>query len=185
MISSEEVLYEPVLHFWFQEISPAQWWKVDLELDRLIVERFTELHGRATRLELFEWRAEPRGRLAEIIVLDQFSRNMQRGDARSYANDTLALALAQEALAAKADLALPSEQRVFMYLPYMHSESRVIHVVAERLFRERGPESNYDFELRHKVIIDRFGRYPHRNAVLGRQSTEEELAFLAQPGSSF
>ena len=72
-----------------------------------------------------------------------------------------------------------------MYMPYMHSESRVIHEVAERLFKERGPESNYDFELRHKAIIDRFGRYPHRNAMLGRQSTEEELAFLAQPGSSF
>ena len=178
-------MYQPVLHFWFEEISPAQWWKVDVELDRLIVERFSELHGRATRLELFEWRAEPRGRLAEIIVLDQFSRNMHRGDARSYANDTLALALAQEAVAAKADRTLPPEERVFMYMPYMHSESRVIHQVAERLFNECGPKSNYDFELRHKVIIDRFSRYPHRNAVLGRQSTEEELAFLAQPGSSF
>ena len=106
-------------------------------------------------------------------------------DALSYANDTLALALAQEAVAANADLTLTPEERVFMYLPYMHSESRVIHEVAERLFKERGPKINYDFELRHKVIIDRFGRYPHRNAMLGRQSTEEEFEFLAQPGSSF
>jgi uncharacterized protein (DUF924 family) len=88
-------------------------------------------------------------------------------------------------VAAMADLALPPEERVFLYLPYMHSESRVIHEVAERLFKERAPASNYDFELRHKAIIDRFGRYPHRNATLGRQSTEEEVAFLAQPGSSF
>jgi len=178
-------MYESVLQFWFQESSPAQWWKVDPEFDRLIVERFSDLHGRATRSELFEWRAEPRGRLAEIIVLDQFSRNMCRDDALAYANDTLALALAQEAVAAKADLTLPPEERVFMYMPYMHSEARVIHEVAERLFKERAPKSNYDFELRHKVIIDRFGRYPHRNAMLGRRSTEEEIAFLAQPGSSF
>jgi len=178
-------MYESVLQFWFQEISPAQWWKVDPELDRLIVERFSELHRRATRSELFEWRAEPRGRMAEIIVLDQFSRNIYRDDALAYANDTLALALAQEAVAAKADLPLPPEGRVFMLMPYMHSESRVIHKVAERLFKEGTPKSNYDFELRHKVIIDRFGRYPHRNAILGRRSTEEEIAFLAQPGSSF
>ncbi|MBI1814497.1 MAG: DUF924 domain-containing protein [Deltaproteobacteria bacterium] len=174
-----------VLQFWFEEISPAQWWKVDAEFDRLIVERFSELHGRATRSELFEWRAEPRGRLAEVIVLDQFSRNMYRGDRLAFAADTLALALAQEAVAAKVDLTLTEAERVFMYMPYMHSESRLIHEVAERLFKESGPKSNYDFELRHKAIIDRFGRYPHRNAMLGRQSTEEELAFLAQPGSSF
>ena len=178
-------MYESVLQFWFQESSQAQWWKVDPEFDRMIVERFSELHGRATRSELFEWRAEPRARMAEIIVLDQFSRNMYRDDALAYANDTLALALAQEAVAAKADLPLPPEERVFMLMPYMHSESRVIHEVAERLFKEGTPKSNYDFELRHKVIIDRFGRYPHRNAILGRRSTEEEIAFLAQPGSSF
>ena len=120
----DKVAYLSVLQFWFQESSPAQWWKVDAEFDRLIVERFSELHGRATRSELFEWRAEPRGRLAEIIVLDQFSRNMHRGDALAYANDTLALALAQEAVAAKADRTLAPEERVFMYMPYMHSESR-------------------------------------------------------------
>lgn len=181
----DKVSRQSVLQFWFQESSPAQWWKVDAEFDRLIVERFSDLHGRATSSELFEWRAEPRGRLAEIIVLDQFSRNIHRGDARAYAHDTLALALAQEAVAAKADRTLAPDERVFLYMPYMHSESRVIHEVAERLFKECGPKSNYDFELRHKAIIDRFGRYPHRNAMLGRQSTEEELAFLAQPGSSF
>ena len=88
-------------------------------------------------------------------------------------------------MAAKADRALPPEERVFMYMPYMHSESPVIHEVAERLFKQCGPKSNYDFEIRHKKIVDRFGRYPHRNAILGRQSTEEELAFLAQPGYGF
>jgi uncharacterized protein (DUF924 family) len=178
-------LHQSVLHFWFQECSPAQWWKEDQGFDQLIIGRFSELYGRAIRCELFEWRAEPTGRLAEIIVLDQFSRNMFRGDPRSYAQDNLALALAQEAVAARADLALSPEERVFLYLPYMHSESRAIHEIAERLFRDRVPPFNYDFELRHKAIIDRFGRYPHRNSILGRNSTAEELAFLAQAGSRF
>jgi uncharacterized protein (DUF924 family) len=174
-----------VLKFWFEEISPAQWWKVDPELDRLITERFSVLHGRAVRAELFEWRIEPRGRLAEILVLDQFSRNIYRGDRLAFAADSIALALAQEAIAAKADLTLIPAERAFMYMPYMHSESRVIHLAAEQLFKPIGAEGSYDFELRHKAIVDRFGRYPHRNAILGRQSTAEELAFLAQPGSSF
>lgn len=175
---------QSVLQFWFEEISPAQWWKVDADFDRLIVERFSGLHRRAMDSELFEWRTEPGGRLAEIIVLDQFSRNIHRGSGRAFAADPLALALAQEAVAARADRALPLDRRVFLYMPYMHSESSAIHAVAERLFKDT-PKNNYDFELRHKAIVDRFGRYPHRNAMLGRQSTEEEIAFLAQPGSHF
>ena len=178
-------MHQSVLQFWFHEIAPAKWWKVDAAFDQLIVKRFSELHGRATRAELFEWRNEPGGRLAEIIILDQFSRNMYRGDRLAFAADTMALALAQEAVASKADLTLLPEQRVFLYMPYMHSESSVIHEVAERLFKENGLISNFDFELRHKAIIDRFGRYPHRNAILGRQSTEDEHTFLAEPGSSF
>ncbi|MBN8488876.1 MAG: DUF924 domain-containing protein [Burkholderiales bacterium] len=178
-------MYESVLQFWFKETSPAQWWKVDAEFDRLIASRFSDLHSRAVLSELFAWRESARGRLAEIIVLDQFSRNLYRGNKMAFAADPLALALAQEAVAAKADSRLAEQERVFMYMPYMHSESKPIHEIAERLFKENGPKSNYDFELRHKAIIDRFGRYPHRNAMLGRQSTEEELAFLVQPGSSF
>ena len=177
--------YPAVLRFWFEELSPAQWWKVDPALDRLITERFSGLHAQAARAELFKWRREPEGRLAEILVLDQFSRNMHRGDGRAFENDGLALALAQEAVAANADAALPVEQRAFLYMPYMHSESRLIHEVAERLFRENASQDSHDFELRHKAIIDRFGRYPHRNALLGRESTPEERTFLAQPGSSF
>lgn len=178
-------MHDAVLRFWFDELSPAQWWTVDAGLDRRIAERFGELHARAARAELFDWRRAPEGRLAEVIVLDQFSRNMHRGDGRAFAHDVLALALAQEAVAVGADLALPLERRVFLYMPYMHSESRVIHEVAERLFRERAPKDNLDFELRHKAIVDRFGRYPHRNDMLGRMSTAEELEFLTQPGSRF
>ena len=176
---------DTVLRFWFVETRPAQWWNVDAEFDRQIAVRFAELHARALRAELYGWRVAPAGRLAEIIVLDQFSRNMHRGSPLAFAADPLALALAQEAVAAEADLALAQAQRAFVYMPYMHSESRLIHAVAEGLFKERGPSSNHEFELRHKAIIDRFGRYPHRNAVLGRISTDEELAFLAQPGSRF
>lgn len=178
-------MYQSILQFWFQDIAPAQWWKVDPGFDRLIGERFGEVHRRAARAELFDWRSGPRGRLAEVIVLDQFSRNIYRGTRLAFETDVLALALAQEAVAAGADFALPQDERVFLYMPYMHSESKLVHEVAERLFRERAPKSNYEFELRHKAIIDRFCRYPHRNAALGRESTPEELAFLAEPGSSF
>ena len=183
--AAEVLVHHSVLQFWFHEVSPAQWWKVDPDFDRLVTERFSAIHSRASRSELFDWRADPRGRLAEIIVLDQFSRNMHRGSGLAFVADVLALALAQEAVACKADSALAADERVFLYMPYMHSESRLIHEVAERLFRENAPKSNHDFELRHKAIIDRFGRYPHRNAALGRESTAEELAFLAEPGSSF
>lgn len=178
-------MHDTVLSFWFNELTPAQWWKVDPEIDRLITSRFGQTHSQGSSGELFQWRAQPRGRLAEIIVLDQFSRNMFRGSARAFATDAMALVLAQEAVAAGADAALAPTERVFMYMPYMHSESPLIHQMAERLFRDSGQSSNHDFELRHKAIIDRFGRYPHRNAVLGRESTPEELAFLAEPGSSF
>ena len=174
-----------VLRFWFEEITPAQWWKVDPAFDALITTRFGELHQRAVQAELFDWRGSPAGRLAEVIVLDQFSRNIHRGRPQAFAADPLALGLAQEAVAQGADQALPPEQRVFLYMPYMHSESALIHQVAERLFREHGPANNHAFELRHQAIITRFGRYPHRNAILGRPSTDEELAFLQEPGSSF
>ena len=174
-----------VLHFWFEEAGPKAWWKPDAAFDETIRRRFSAVYERAILGELFAWRAEPKGRLAEIIVLDQFSRNLFRDSARAFAQDLAALALAQEAVSANAHLALEPVERAFLLLPYMHSESPAIHVVAERLFREFAPPDNYDFELRHKAIIDRFGRYPHRNDVLGRTSTAEELEFLSQPGSSF
>jgi len=178
-------MYQEVLDFWFRELQPSQWWSVDPSLDALIRERFLTLHQQAARAELFEWRVSAHGRLAEIIVLDQFSRNLFRGDAAAFAQDPMALVLAQEAVAAAAHEALTPTERGFLLLPYMHSESRAIHVEAERLYREHALPQNYEFELKHKTIIDRFGRYPHRNQVLGRVSTSEEDEFLKQPGSSF
>ena len=179
------MMFQPILDFWFNEITPAQRWKVDAAFDELIHTRFQSIHSAANRCELYQWRCEPRGRLAEIIVLDQFSRNMYRETPAAFASDPLALVLAQEAVAVGADKSLSPDERVFLYMPYIHSESRDIHEVAVRLFAALGLEKNLDFEIRHKAIIDRFGRYPHRNAILGRVSTAEEIAFLKEPGSRF
>lgn len=176
---------QAVLAFWFQELSPAQWFKKDTHIDQQIIERFSDVLAKAAACECFEWRRSARGRLAEVIVLDQFSRNIYRDEARSFASDTLALALAQEAVASGADQSISAVERSFLYMPYMHSESAAIHTVALQLFDQPGLESNLEFEKRHKAIIDRFGRYPHRNAVLCRTSTPEEVEFLKQPGSSF
>ena len=178
-------MFKQVLQFWFEEISPSQRFSKDSKLDQQIEQRFGELHQRATQCELHLWRNQPQGRLAEIIILDQFSRNLYRNSKLAFAYDNLALGLAQEAISNGAHLALPAEQKSFLYMPFMHSESAKIHLIAEQLFKQEGLENNYKFELRHKAIIDQFGRYPHRNRILGRQSTPEEEAFLKQPGSSF
>ncbi len=176
---------DAVLDFWFKECTPAQWWAKSDAFDRLIEARFGALHDAAVRGELYAWRDSPAGRLAEIIVLDQFSRNLYRDQPRAFAADSMALALAQTAVQLHADRALEPAQRAFLYLPYMHSESLAIHALAVPLFSQPGLESNLDAELRHKRILDRFGRYPHRNAILGRPSTPEEIEFLGTPGSSF
>ena len=176
---------DAVLHFWFEELSEKDWWRKDPALDGRIAERFGATLAAAARCELHAWRESARGRLAEVIVLDQFSRNVHRDTAAAFANDALALALAQEAVAGGCDRELPVPWRAFLYLPYMHSESPLIHEQAVRLYTQPGLEHNLDFEHRHKAIIDRFGRYPHRNALLSRVSTAEELEFLQQPGSSF
>lgn len=174
-----------ILDFWFKEITPAQWWKADPEFDRLIESRYLPVLQAAARGELSSWRETAEGRLAEIIVLDQFSRNVWRNTPWAFAQDAVALVLSQEARSSGALNILGPDARAFLLMPFMHSESKIIHAEAEVLFREYAPVGNYDFELKHKVIIDRFGRYPHRNAILGRPSTEEESEFLKQPGSGF
>ncbi len=176
---------EAVLRFWFVELEPRDWWRKDPELDQRIASRFGALLETAASGALAAWRGTARGRLAEIIVLDQFTRNIHRGSAEAFANDALALRLAEEAVATGAALELLVEERRFVYMPYMHSESAAVHETAMRLFATPGLEKNLDFERRHKAVIDRFGRFPHRNALLGRESTAEEIEFLKQPGSSF
>ena len=176
---------QPILDFWFTELTPKQHYAKDAALDQAIRTRFGATLEAAARCELFAWRATPEGRLAEVLVLDQFSRNVYRDTPRAFAQDALALALAQELVASGHDRSLPLTQRSFAYMPYMHSESALVHTQAVDLFSQPGMEDTLRFELRHKDIIDRFGRYPHRNAILGRQSTPEELAFLCEPGSGF
>jgi uncharacterized protein (DUF924 family) len=176
---------EDVLRFWFAEITPAQWWKVDPAFDARIRDRFGPLHAAGAAGELADWRHEARGRLAEVIVLDQFSRNLFRNLSGAFACDAMALVLSQEAVAGGALQQLNEVERTFLLMPYMHSESKAIHAQAEPLFKQHTPADNYNFELRHKAIVDRFGRYPHRNAILGRESTPEEVEFLKQPGSRF
>lgn len=178
-------MFRSVLKFWFDELEPKQWWLKDEDLDQQIIERFSEVHRQASRCELFPWRTEPQGRLAEIIVLDQFSRNMFRGSAQAFAYDSLALALAQEAVSSGADTHLRQAEKNFLYMPYMHSESLRIHDIAMDLFRKNGAKASFEYEVKHRDIIVKFGRYPHRNKILGRESTPEEIAFLSQPGSSF
>lgn len=174
-----------IIDFWFNELTPEKWWVTDPQLDDLIRTRFGKLHQQATQLELWEWRKTSAGCLAEIILLDQFSRNLYRDDPVAFAYDGIALALAQEAVSRKINFELNPTQRAFLYMPYMHSESLKIHEVALKLFSEPNMEDNLEYERQHKAIIERFGRYPHRNAVLGRVSTPQELEFLKQPGSSF
>ena len=178
-------MYQKILQFWFDDIKPAQWWVKDNDFDQLIKDNYAALHASTHLCELYHWRQTPRGRLAEIIVLDQFSRNMYRDQPQSFASDPLALALSQEAIIAEADQELTPTEKIFLYMPFMHSESAAIHKVAVALYEANGIESNYQFELKHKAIIDEFGRYPHRNEILGRVSTPAELEFLSGPGSSF
>ncbi|MFT5321334.1 MAG: hypothetical protein ACI934_001484 [Pseudohongiellaceae bacterium] len=174
-----------IIKFWFEEIPSKAWFEKDSAFDQLIKERYLSFHQAAACGELYSWRDNAQGRLAEIIILDQFSRNIYRDQAQAFAWDNQVLVLAQEAVAHGALEELKVSQQAFLMMPYMHSESTVIHEQAVVLFSRPGLENNLDFELRHKEIIDRFGRYPHRNAILGRQSCAEEEEFLAQPGSSF
>ena len=178
-------MYRDIIDFWFTEMEPGAWTRKIPELDEQMRRRFAEVHRQAEQGELWPWRETDPGRLAEIMLLDQFSRNMWRGTPRAFASDGMALVLAQEAIALGVDQRLPLNQRLFLYMPFMHSESLLVHERAMALFNAPGLEENLEFERRHRDILQRFGRYPHRNEILGRTSTEEELFFLTQPGSSF
>lgn len=176
---------QTILDFWFVDSTPEQWFSHNEAFDQIIQQRFTPVYGVACVGELFHWRHSAEGRLAEIIILDQFSRNLFRNDPRAFAQDPLALVLAQEAVSQRMDQKLHPTLRHFLYMPYMHSESKLIHEAGIRLFTALENENVLQYAKLHKTIIDRFGRYPHRNAVLGRTSTPEEIEFLKQPNSSF
>ncbi|WP_296206722.1 DUF924 family protein [Psychrobacter sp. UBA3480] len=186
-----------VLDFWFDKNNEAYWFEQNDRFDKQIQDKFGGIWEAAKQGECVTWRiAESSldgnssitalaGRLAEIIVLDQFSRNLCRGQASAFAQDGMALALAQEAIQQPYFDTLPMQWRRFIIIPFMHSESAMIHKRYLPLFEQLDDANTLDFEHRHKQIIDQFGRYPHRNEVLNRDSTEDEKNFLKQPNSSF
>ncbi|MFM0738930.1 DUF924 domain-containing protein [Paraburkholderia xenovorans] len=186
-----------VLDCWFGEPGSFEygharkfWFSRDALFDTALRERFGMLIDTAREGDLDEWARTPLGALALIVVLDQFSRNCHRNTPRAYAADRKALHAARQMVASGADLALPGvHHRAFAYLPFEHDETLASQQESVRLFgqmkAEPGGASYYSSALRHARVIERFGRFPHRNAILGRTSTAEETAFLKEPGSSF
>lgn len=177
------LMWQDVIHFWFTETVPKQWFLHDEKFDAVIKKRFENTYWQVVKGETEHWRNDPKGRLAQIIVLDQFARQIFRDTPQAFLYDPLALCLAQEAVRQKIDARLSLAERQFLYMPYMHSESPLIHEQALKLFETLGNQEALDYEVEHKKIIDRFGRYPHRNSILGRHSTPEEIAFIKEhPG---
>lgn len=178
--------YQDVLDFWFSPENADLLFEKNDDFDSEIRQRFGKTWEAACAGLLWEWRDHPYGRLAEIIVLDQFSRNLCRGDAKSFTQDTMALVLAQELYQLpEFEEEFSIHEKCFAMMPFMHSESAEIHETALRIFTEIGDENTLHYENLHKDIIDRFGRYPHRNDALGRETTPEEAEFLTEPDSSF
>lgn len=188
---------DAVLDFWFGAPDSAEfgsarkaWFTKDAAFDAQVRERFGALVERALRGELDAWADAPRSALAQILLLDQFTRNAFRGTSRSFAGDARALAAASRMVGARQDEALPPFMRGFVYLPFEHAEGMAMQDEAIRLFNRLASEAPehadmLDYAHRHRAVIERFGRFPHRNEVLGRQSTAEEIAFVQQPGSGF
>jgi uncharacterized protein (DUF924 family) len=192
---------EDVLTFWFGPpgspplANAKRWFERDAAFDAEIAARFGELVKRAGAGELEAWRDTPTGALALVIVLDQFSRNLHRDSALAFANDPAARDVAKDVRARSLDRALPPVLRAFLYLPYEHAEDLALQEESVALFAELRAEAPpelagyldeaLDYARRHRDIVARFGRFPHRNAALGRASTPAEIEFLEQPGSSF
>lgn len=173
-----------VLTFWFDDHGKDDWFSGSQAFDAEVRMAFATTLQRAAKAELWQWRSTARGRLAEIIVLDQFSRQLHRNSAHAFQNDPLALMLAQE-LVERDDLSkLAETERPFALMPYMHSESLAIHDAALPLFEKYTNEDTLKFEIAHRDLIEKFGRYPKRNEALGRASTKAELAYIAERGGS-
>lgn len=170
--------WKTVIKFWFTQCRPEQWFKKSKKFDAQIRKRFLDTYWQVVKGETAQWRKSTKGRLAEIIVLDQFARNMFRGTPQSFAADPLALALSQEAMRSGAQKKLNKTERWFLCMPFMHGESKKIQKESVRLFASLGDKRNLFYAKDHKRIIDRFGRYPHRNSILGRKSTAAEKKFM-------
>lgn len=185
MRGSEPSWVGDVLHFWFDELGRKTWFVKDAVLDAQIRARFLPVIVEVAALATDEALTSADRSLASVVVLDQFPRNVFRGEARAFANDAQALAVAKQAVARGLDQELPVERRVFLYLPFEHSEALADQERCIALMASLGDEEYTRYAHAHHDVIKRFGRFPHRNAVLGRTPTLEELIFLQQPGSSF
>jgi uncharacterized protein (DUF924 family) len=174
-----------VLRYWLDDLTIEQCFEKNEAIDGTIRDRFGALHERLAASDGSIHTEAPRELLAAIIVFDQFSRNLHRGSARAFAADPIARRLARTAIADGLDQAMTNRERIFVYLPFEHSENAADQAQSIALFAQLGDENIDKFAMAHKVIIDKFGRFPHRNAALGRESTPEELAFLKEPMSSF
>jgi len=173
-----------VFRFWFEEVTKDHWFSRSDEIDAQVRQRFLTLHERLVEHDGPGVTA-PRPLLAAVIVLDQFSRNMFRGTPRAFAADFIARRLAKAAIEHGFDAAMSKQERLFLYLPFQHSEDGEDQVLSLRLFEQLGDEEWTRYALAHKVIIDRFGRFPHRNAALNRVSTAAEIEHLKEPMGSF
>ena len=176
--SADSSWIDAVLHFWFRDLKPGDWFSARPEVDEEIRARFADLRAAMKEAPPNPVSLEARGHVAAVIVFDQFSRNMFRGSAQAYATDGLALDLAQHAVDCGLDAMLGPHQRQFLYMPFMHSEDARMQALSCELFAGIGIPRLAVYAEGHQRIIDRFGRFPHRNAVLGRVSTTEELEFL-------
>jgi uncharacterized protein (DUF924 family) len=174
-----------VLAFWFSPEVKAKWFEPDDAFDAELRRRFEPALKQARSGALDSWGDSPQGALALIVLLDQISRNIYRGTPQAFAADALALGIARRAVARGFDKNLATDERAILYMPFMHSERLEDQEEGVKLFTALGLDVPLDFMRRHRDIIARFGRFPHRNAILGRPSTPEELEFLKQPGSSF
>ncbi len=181
--SSGREIAQAVHAFWFEEATPEQWFVRDPAFDKTISERFGAAHQAACEARLNDWQTSPLSALALILLLDQFSRNLYRDDARAFAQDALALEAAKHALAQGFDQQRPDREKAFFYMPFMHSENLTAQEQSVALFKTNQPTSdNLRYAVEHHEIIARFGRFPHRNQVLGRASTPEEIAYLDAGG---
>lgn len=177
---------EDLLAFWFDELRPAQWFEKNAAVDDAIRQRFgPAFEAVSLTPPPTAALAGPREALAWLILLDQVPRNIFRGTARMFATDQSALSLAGDAVRRGFDQAVDAERRLFFYLPFEHSEKATDQDLSVELFEKLGDAEYLRYALAHRDIIARFGRFPHRNALLGRASSDEELAFLVQPGSGF
>lgn len=174
-----------VLYFWFERHGPDDWFAARADFDALVIEQFADTRAALARGEGWDWRTTPDGRLAEIIVLDQFSRQIFRGKAEAFAADPLALVLAQEMVGGGHHNFLTPEKRAFVLLPFMHSESAAMQAESVRLHVALGSEDQLKYARGHAEVIERFGRFPRRNAALGRVSSEEEEAYMVATQGMF